>query len=410
MRLGTARRCITPRVGVELSGFMARVQPSLGVHDDLYARALYLQEDDEVFLWIHADLIAFEQRWVGVLRRRICRQLGLAAEQVTISATHTHSGPATVFLRGCGAVDEKYMDGLADDLYAVAKEAWADLRESRLWFAEGRCALARDRRAASALSHVDHRLPVLAFVDSEGRYRAVIANYAMHNVAMSAENRLISGDMAGAAARYVRAGLPGAPLVLMTNGACGNVDPPSLSAEPAVMQQFGGELGQRVIDACRQARPCASRLRSRMMTLELPLAIQTEEEIEEGYVRLRARFSDQPKWRRALRDWRAAALEALAEGLEEMVPSTLQMVRVGPVSLVAMGAEVFSRMGDELRRVSGPRTYVVGYANGDLGYLPYREIYAEGGYEVDQAYRLYRQFMIAPGGYERLRDGAFDML
>jgi hypothetical protein len=75
-----------------------------------------------------------------------------------------------------------------------------------------------------------------------------------------------------------------------------------------------------------------------------------------------------------------------------------------------MGAEVFSRMAEELRRAHGSHTYVVGYANGDLGYLPFCEIYDEGGYEVDMAYKFYANFMIAPGGYEMLRDRAIEML
>ena len=35
---------------------------------------------------------------------------------------------------------------------------------------------------------------------------------------------------------------------------------------------------------------------------------------------------------------------------------------------------------------------------------------AEGGYEVDLAYKYYANFMIAPGGYEIIRDRAAALL
>ncbi len=100
----------------------------------------------------------------------------------------------------------------------------------------------------------------------------------------------------------------------------------------------------------------------------------------------------------------------MERGAPSRVLTDLQALQIGPVSLVAIGAEVFSRMAGELRAAHGPCTYVVGYANGDLGYLPFREIYDEGGYEVDMAYMFYANFMIAPGAYEMLRDRAVELL
>ena len=94
MRCGASQIYITPPVGVELAGFVAREQPSVGLHDDLYVRGLYLEQENERLLWLHADLLAFERGWVRRLRSSLARDLRLAERQVLISATHTHSGPA----------------------------------------------------------------------------------------------------------------------------------------------------------------------------------------------------------------------------------------------------------------------------------------------------------------------------
>ena len=79
MKCGTSQVRITPRVGVELCGYAARVQPSVGVHDDLYVRGLYLEQGRERLLWLHADLIGYDGSWVRALRKDLAAELGLAA-------------------------------------------------------------------------------------------------------------------------------------------------------------------------------------------------------------------------------------------------------------------------------------------------------------------------------------------
>jgi hypothetical protein len=58
----------------------------------------------------------------------------------------------------------------------------------------------------------------------------------------------------------------------------------------------------------------------------------------------------------------------------------------------ATNAEVFSEFTDMLRLRSDKQIYLIGYANGDLGYLPTRAAYLEGGYEVDVAHLFYGGF------------------
>jgi neutral ceramidase len=430
MRCGTSQLCITPPVGVELAGFAARRQPSVGVHDDLYARGLCLEQGQEKLLWLHADLLGFEQRHVRRLRSALARQLGLAERQILFSATHTHSGPATLLLRSVGSVDAGYMLALEGHLVRAAGEAIAHPTEVTLHYGAGICHLGVDRRPRSRLSHADPALPVLAFRasppafaagsgDQQGQdYVAVVANYAMHNVALPGENRHISADVAGAAARFIQENLPGRPVVLFTNGGGGNVNPPASSTDFAVMEQFGQVLGRTAVYTAQveaQDYPEAA-LASQLATVELPLIMLTPDLVEREYERAMAEC--QPgsvfweKARQAYADWRAETLAWLAQGKPAgSVTVDLQAVKIGPVRLIAIGAEVFSRMAEDLRHaMREPRLYVIGYANGDIGYLPPRAIYAEGGYEVDMAYKFYGNFMVAPGAFETLRKRALGLI
>jgi neutral ceramidase len=419
MKCGTSQVRITPRVGVELCGYAARVQPSVGVYDDLYVRALYLEQGRERLLWLHADLIGYDGSWVRALRKDLAAELGFAARQILVSATHTHSGPVTVStLRETGVVDDETMAGLADHFVHAARAAVARPTATTLHFGEGACYLAADRRAISPNSHMDPALPVLSWRSDDGSHVAVLANYAMHNTALGPDNRHISSDAAGAAAAHIRESLPGMPTVLFTNGGCGNVNPPAQTPDYRVTQQFGRRLGDTAVYAAKtDLIPCADMgLSSALTQVRLPYALMTPDEVEAEYERAVAECDPEllfwQRARRAYDQWRDETLAALASGRAPTeIEVDLQIVKIGPASFVAISGEVFSRMATDLRATYGPHTYVVGYANGDIGYLPPTEVYAEGGYEVNMAYKFYGSpFMVAAGSFELLRESALALL
>ncbi len=416
MKCGTSQVCITPPVGVELAGYAARVQPSVGLYDDLYVRGLFLEQQDEKLLWLHADLIGFDREWVQALRRKLAQELGLRQRQILCSATHTHSGPTTVTtLRETGVADADYLAGLAAYFIQAAHQALARAEETTLHFGEGSCYLAADRRPPSANSHMDPALPALAWLRPDSSCSALLANYAMHNTALGPDNRYISGDAAGAAASFIQKNLPGNSTVLFTNGGCGNVNPPAQTPDYRVTEQFGRRLGNTVLHTARRAT-MEMALSSALCTVKLPFALMTPLEVEREYNRAVAEcLPGVLFWERARRaydQWREEALAALAAGMAPAeIEVDLQVVRIGPASFVAISGEVFSRMATDLRASHGPNTYVVGYANGDIGYLPPAEVYAEGGYEVEMAYKFYgNNFMVAAGGFELLRERALALL
>ena len=72
---------------------------------------------------------------------------------------------------------------------------------------------------------------------------------------------------------------------------------------------------------------------------------------------------------------------------------------------------MFARFVDDLRRAVGDdKLFVVGYANAGFGYIPTREAYAEGGYEVETAHFFYNSFRPQPGSLEMLCDRAAELV
>ena len=63
-----------------------------------------------------------------------------------------------------------------------------------------------------------------------------------------------------------------------------------------------------------------------------------------------------------------------------------------------------------MRKGSTKKIYLIGYANGDVGYLPTRAAYAEGGYEVEVAHMFYGGFRSKVGGLELLAAAAMQLV
>lgn len=411
MRLGVAQIEITPQPGVELSGFAARIQPSTGVLDPLFAKALYLVTPTSRLLWIHGDLIGFDRAIVQTFRRWAKQELGLAEAQVMLSATHTHAGPCTIHLREAGDYDPVYVEFLLQQLQHVARTALKKSEPCELVAVEGQLELAVDRRQRAS-AHTDSRVGALGFRRADGTFVAALLNYAIHPVALGPTNRLISADLSGSAANRLAQTLPGQPIVLMTNGACGNLNPPAENVTAAQVQTWGAQIADAVCGLLSQAEPCPEpSLRIVRRTVSLPLEVLDAVGIN-GFadralhdVGPLAQWGD--KYRRVVEHWRQTLLRNGTSRTADHHEAELFGVSLNGVILLGANAEVFSEFTDLLRRKSDRKIYVIGYANGDVGYLPTRAAYAEGGYEVEVAHLFYGGFRPQTGALESLLEEAF---
>jgi len=415
MKLGTSQIDITPEPGVELSGFAARIQPSLGVLDPLFAKALYLADAQTRLLWIHCDLVGFDRPIVLAFRRWAQDQFGLPAGQVMLSATHTHSGACTIHLHEAGQYDPAYVDFLQQCLREAAQAALARTEEVEVVAVEGRLRLALDRRK-TASSHTDPRVAAVGFRRGDGTFAAALADYPMHPVALGSANRQISADIPGQAALALARQLPGNPIVLITNGACANLNPPVENVPFAQIEAWGKQVAEAVAPLLKQAAPLPT-AKLRVLTRVLPLPLDTLDATEINAFAERA-LQDQKslaewgdKYRRVVEHWRSSLIaESRAGRGNGHREAELFAVCIGDVILLGANAEVFSEFTDWLRRGSEKKVYLIGYANGDLGYLPTRAAYAEGGYEVEVAHLFYGGFRPKAGALELLAQASADLL
>ena len=185
-------------------------------------------------------------------------------------------------------------------------------------------------------------------------------------------------------------------------------------------------MGRAAFDAIRSAEPLTDvRISSRRLALKLKLksldvalanardcAAQTEASLNNH------RGGDGYQLKR-LRDHHAQSLSALAalESIEEQnrrdrrvdmarreLSTSLTIVTTGNLAMVGIPGEPFVELGLALKRSPHfAHTFVVGYCNDLIGYIPTRAAYDEGGYEVDTA-------RIAAGAGENIVDAALSTL
>lgn len=420
LKVGIAIKNITPPVGVDLSGYAARAQPSTGKLDDLFARIICLDKDGQKIFWIHCDLVGFGNELAASIRADAAASLSTAEENVFLSATHTHSGPATTLYRFCGDIDEDYVRVLQGIIQEGVNEAAVGLRAVKCRFVEASLdSISRDRRRPGPSSHVDTALPVLVLESEDGAAQVIIANYAVHNVGLSHVNRLISADIAGFAAQLASLEMPGQPVVLVTNGGCGNINPIEKSDDYTQVKKLGTILGQEIVKAGQASTPCAiDSLAIAFQEMDLQLEEPTRAELEKSidahrrvFMKSGRNFIDRRVFE-AYCVWYAQTKEILER--KRAFPTTkarVQVLKLGPAIFVGVNMEVFSSMATQLRQITGhQQVYVVGYANGSAGYLAPQQVYDEGGYEVEAAHKFSGHLRTARGNFEKILAAAVEMI
>lgn len=396
LQAGVARTEITPPPGLDLTGYIARQNPSTGVRDPLYARALVLDDGRRQIALISCDLLGFDREFVADTRTRIELATAIPGPQVMLAATHTHAGPATMFLRGCGDQDPGYIAQLQERLADLAHQAQTALQPATLAVGKGSSvAGVHNRRTPGDM--IDPAVEVLRVDDHSGAPLAVVVNYACHPTCLPAENSLISADYPGRVCSQVEAAIDAVCLFL--TGAIGDVGP--IQRGDACLEEIGQAVADQVLAVLPVCTPLADpRLDTEGDTLALPLSpLPRRRELltdRERYLQqaLDAEARGQPvqaRIARAMADWTERILGLEPEGRrQKVVYAELETLHLGKLTLVGVPGELFVELGLQIKAAGRDApVMVVGFANDNVGYIPARRAYPQGGYEIDEAYKYY---------------------
>jgi neutral ceramidase len=408
VKAGACSIDITPPVGTPMAGFAARAGVCRGIHDSLRATAIVF-EGAAAAVIVSADLIGMPAALVDAVRGQVERRTGIPGGAVMVATTHTHSGPALrLGFSGQGTASEHYIKTLVDDLAGAVCAAWESRRPSVVGAGSGTITgIGRNRRSADGLP-VDPEVGVLRVLPRDGSPEAVLVNYACHPTVLGPDNLLISADYPGYARAFLE-GRGGGVVAAFTNGAAGDVNAghsadlsalgypiPGRTFERA--RSLGTMLGceaRRVMETIEPGHDATVKVASTTVTLA-GKALPPMDEAQGDLVR-KEKALEQATTAGAAEELlikaKVAALYARllvhrigeSEGNDSPGPARIEIqgIRVGDAAFLAVPVELFVNIGLAVKRCSPlGRTFVVGYANGDLGYLPSLQAFGEGGYEV----------------------------
>jgi hypothetical protein len=407
---GFGKVCISPSIGAPLAGFAARDKVSTGIHDDLYARALVLESDSSAVALVSVDVLALPSEFIKRVRTDIQQQTGLKPESVMIASTHTHAGPVTIttFFNPDESVDQNYMALLGEGITQSVREAWQRRFPARVGVGSGKVAGVGVNRRSSDQRPIDEEIGIIKVEDTAGVTRAVFMNYACHPTVLGPDNLLVTGDFPAFAVEEIERAIGPDGFAMFVNGTQGNISmghSSELSAigviTPGRTFERAAELGQLLADATERALPTIEavdqpRLSAATMPIELPLKKYPPFEVtakllhkaEENLAQIVAADGNAiDELHRAKSDHLYASItnfyaretSALGNGT---LPVELQAINIGEAVFVAVPAEVFVEIGLRLKKLAPRRTFIVGIANGYIGYLPTSAAHAVGGYEV----------------------------
>ena len=93
IKAGISEVNITPPVGVSMCGFAARGGPSEAIHDELYARALVLDDGKTQVAIVGADVISFAPDLVNRIREMVEHSVGIPGGHILLNGSHSIRDP-----------------------------------------------------------------------------------------------------------------------------------------------------------------------------------------------------------------------------------------------------------------------------------------------------------------------------
>jgi hypothetical protein len=386
-----------------------------GQEGKLRATALVLEKAGAAPIAIvSCDVLIVTRDFADLALGEIEKATGIPAGNVLIHATHTHHAPSTVRVHGYGRC-EVFVERLKKAIMGAVVAARARLNDStfsfklgreetvgmnsRLRLGDGTIYWSGSRAdAVGPTGPFDGDLPVLAFRSPSGKLQALLFGHATHTIG-SLRPGVRSPAFYGLVAQELEAEL-GGPTVFL-EGASGSTHVMNKPAKESFRC-----IKQAVLATLAETQP---RTVEKIASIKHPF-------------RFKVRTFDEAAEDRAVSAYCKKRMGAGAEAIikvfrqmrQELAPlqgqqrsTWLQVMALDGVAIVGIPAEMFTRLGLDIKRRSPFRhTVVAELANDWIGYVGDREAYQLGGYQMWMGLHSY----VEPGTGERMVDEAVDML
>ncbi len=295
-KAGVAKVVVTPREPIFLKGYASRTRPSEGVRQDLYVKALALQDEGDVIsIIVTSDFHSYTRGMSDTVAEAAERKYGLSRDRLILNASHTHSGPAVTMeplLRPSEDINpdeevvvRRYTARLVEQIVDLIGQAIGNLSPADVAFGQGLAGIGVNRRRVGAGTRhlpgpVDQDVPVLRVRAADGSPRAILFGYSCHATASPGDYQ-ISGDWPGYAQAALETANPGV-VAMFVNG-CGADCDPIPRGTVDLPRMYGEIISTAVGQVLRQQmRPLRGRLRAVFDYVDIPFQVPpTKEELQD---------------------------------------------------------------------------------------------------------------------------------
>ena len=396
-KAGVASVSITPKEPIHLLGYPNRTKPFESVDQDIFAKALAIEDSEgHRGVIVTSDLVGFQDAYAGAICDRICELTKLQRGQIILNASHNHTGPLVTLdpmkqgnlAHGSMSDAEAqrtiaYSRELQDKIVKLVEDALADLRPAQLSWGKAKVDFVMNRRvgkagaismAANPQGIADRTVPVLKIASPDGKLRGVLFGCACHNTTLTPDHNLISGDYAGAAQELLQRKYPGAIALFMSG--CGADANPEPRGGLDQVRQHGAELADAVIHRLDgNLTAVHDPLHAAYKVVDLPLQHLTLDDIAR-YIAIGN-----------VQSMMATHLKQLVDGGSKLpetygAPVAVWRFGDGPTLVALPGEGVAGYVPLIEQRLKNRPLWISSYNNDCFGYLPTAQIVREGGHET----------------------------
>ena len=439
---GAATLTINPKMGVSKGGLRLFGGPIESIESDIYMSALVLESKGTTLALLTCDLGMMSNAEGFALRSAVAEAITLPVSNVMINISHNHSSPSSPdWQRSSDSpaqmeLMEEYTRYLAERTVECAIQAKNSMKPARIEAAWGKSGINIYRREWSGNQDIlgevpehptDKSVGVIRVDDLDGNAIATLFRYSCHPVVVGARATALSADFPGPARKVIEESIGG--VVLFMQGCGGNLNPQvGIGFEEDCSDtnfRVGAALGAEALRVALGIRtnkfqgprvelnnipnilfkPWQERTDHPAIELAsseelvhftfgpLPSLEYAEELVKTWRREVENRLSrDVLPWEiRAAKKYLAWA-QVLVEAVLEGNPTRefkVQAFRIGDIAIVGMNTETFFETGIEIQSKSPfEHTFVLGYTNGLIMYLPRAQDYPEGGWKIDGKYAL----------------------
>ena len=392
-RAGVAKAVITPETSVWLAGYGSKRAPDGKLHD-IWMKSLALEAPDgKRAILVTSDFQGVPKEMSDAVFLILKKKHNLERHQVMITFSHNHCGPRL----GLDLVDyypieaeqvklvDEYTDLIVRRMADMISESITNLAPASLNMGEGHATFAVNRRnnkeaeVPSIIAKgeplkgpVDHTVPVMTVTDKDNKPMAILFGYACHPTTLNFTKWC--GDYPGFAQILIEKNHPGA-LAMFVN-TCGGDQNPLPRRQVELCEKYGKMLADGVEEALKKPlKTIQPALKTSFELIELPYEkIITRPELE---VAIRDANAVRKRWAERM----IKKLDA-GEKFATSYPYPLHAWKLGnEMLMIGMGAETVVDYALRFKAEFGKGTWVCGYVDDMIAYIPSRRVWAEGGYE-----------------------------